>query len=108
MTLTTYNDIKCCLDVCEAMIDRLQRELYSNGSMMGAINSAYESLTEDEKIVYKAKREQLNNLLKYKTELLDYALEVIAEENNPTQPTKIDIVEYTTTSGTTNNFSFSI
>lgn len=67
-------NLKYTLDIVEMMIDRLTRELYSNGSMMGAVNSAYESMTDTEKQNYKIKRQQLNNLIKYKTELLDAAL----------------------------------
>ena len=69
------NDLKYALDIVEMMIDRLTRELYSNGSMMGAVNSAYESMTQAEKDNYNIKRKQLNNLIKYKTDLLDAALE---------------------------------
>ena len=68
------NDLKYALDIVEMMIDRLSRELYSNGSMMGAVNSAYESMTQTEKDNYNIKRKQLNSLLKYKTDLLDAAL----------------------------------
>ena len=68
------NDLKYALDIVEMMIDRLTRELYSNGSMMGAVNSAYESMTQTEKDNYNIKRKQLNNLIKYKTDLLDAAL----------------------------------
>lgn len=68
------NDLKYALDIVEMMIDRLTRELYSNGSMMGAVNSAYESMTQTEKDNYDIKRKQLNNLIKYKTDLLDAAL----------------------------------
>ena len=69
------NDLKYALDIVEMMIDRLTRELYSNGSMMGAVNSAYESMTKAEKDNYNIKRKQLNNLIKYKTDLLNAALE---------------------------------
>ena len=106
MTLT-INDIKCCLDVCEAMIDRLQRELYSNSSMMGAVNSAYESLSENEKNIYKAKREQLNNLLKYKTSVLDYALTILSGGSG-TEPSGVTIATYTDSQGNIQNFNFSI
>ena len=68
------NDLKYALDIVEMMIDRLTRELYSNGSMMGAVNSTYESMTQTEKDNYNIKRKQLNNLIKYKTDLLDAAL----------------------------------
>jgi hypothetical protein len=67
-------NLKYALDIVEMMIDRLTRELYSNGSMMGAVNSAYESMTQAEKDNYNIKRKQLNNLIKYKTDLLDAAL----------------------------------
>lgn len=70
-------NLKYTLDIVEMMIDRLTRELYSNGSMMGAVNSAYESMTQTEKDNYNIKRKQLNNLIKYKTDLLDAALEVM-------------------------------
>ena len=68
------NDLIYALDIVEMMIDRLSRELYSNGSMMGAVNSAYESMTDEEKQDYKIKRQQLSNFIKYKTDLLDEAL----------------------------------
>ena len=69
------DNLKYALDIVEMMIDRLTRELYSNDSMMGAVNSAYESMTQAEKDNYNIKRKQLNDLIKYKTDLLDAALE---------------------------------
>lgn len=68
------DDIKNALIVCEMMIDRLQRELLSNGSMLGAVNSSFESMTSDEKAAYNRKRQELTNLLKFKSDLLDAAL----------------------------------
>lgn len=84
----SYNEIKCCLDICESMIDRLQRELYSNNAMLGAVNSAFEKLNEEERAAYKTKRKQLNNLLSYKTKMLDFALNVMKSgEITGTEPT---------------------
>jgi hypothetical protein len=58
------DELKHTLDILEMMIDRISRELYSNGSMMGAVNSAYESMTDEEKQDYKIKRQQLSNFIK--------------------------------------------
>ena len=69
------DDLKYALDIVEMMIDRLTRELCSNGSMMGAVNSAYESMSDTEKQNYTLKRKQLNDLITYKTDLLDAALQ---------------------------------
>ncbi len=74
LTISTFADVKYALDVTEMMIDRLQRELYSNGSMMGAVNSAYEAMTQQEKDNYNIKRKELNKLLAYRTGLLDYTI----------------------------------
>lgn len=74
LTISSFADAKYALDVTEMMIDRLQRELYSNGSMMGAQNSAYEALSQQEKQNYDIKRKELNKLLVYRTGLLDYAI----------------------------------
>lgn len=62
------------LYILEMMIDRLTRELYSNGSMMGAVNSAYEAMSDEEKTNYTIKRKQLSTLVAYKAELLNTAL----------------------------------
>ena len=70
--MSTYNEAKCCLDICEQMIDRLQRELFSNNSMLGATNGGYDSLSPEEKDNYDIKRKQLNDLLKYRTGMLDF------------------------------------
>lgn len=74
LTISTFADAKYALDITETMIDRLSRELYSNGSMMGAVNSAYEAMTQTEKENYEIKRKQLNYLLTYRTGLLDYTI----------------------------------
>ena len=74
LTISTLADVKYALDITETMIDRLSRELYSNGSMMGAVNSAYEAMTQQEKQNYEIKRKQLNSLLAYRTGLLDYTI----------------------------------
>ena len=73
MALNTYNEAKCCLDICEQMIDRLQREMYSNNSMLGAMNGGYDSMTTEEKDNYELKRKQLNDLLKFRTDMLDFS-----------------------------------
>lgn len=85
------DEYKFTLDVCERMIDRLQRELYSNGSIMGGVNSSYECMSDTEKQTYSKKRKQLNNLLKYRTEILNCAL---IEMNNVGVGGKtLDVVE---------------
>lgn len=72
-------EYKYALDICEKMIDRLQRELYSNNSMLSAVSSAYDALSTKEQENYKIKRAQLNNLLKFRTQLLDAAMNAMSE-----------------------------
>ena len=100
-------EIEAALSVCERMIDKLQRELYSNNAMLGAMNSAYEALTENDKIIYKAKVQQLGYLITYRIELLNYAETTLNGGTPGTEP-ELEIAKYTLPGGTEQDFDFSL
>ena len=72
------NDVKCSLDACDAIIDSIQRQLYSNNALLGATNSAYEVMTEAEKAEYKELQRKLRDYIKIKNDLLDEAASILS------------------------------
>ena len=100
-------EIEATLSICERMIDKLQRELYSNNAMLGAINSAYEALTENEKIIHKAKIQQLSYLITYRIEVLNYA-ETVLNGGTPSQVPTLEIAQYTLPGESPEDFDFSL
>ena len=100
-------EIESALSICERMIDKLHRDLYSDNTMMGAVNSTYQSLSEDEKIIHKAKVQQLGYLITYKLELLTYA-ETTLSGGTPSEEPVLEIATYTLPGGEEQDFNFSI
>lgn len=100
-------EIEAALSICERMMDKIQRELYSNNAMLGAVSGAYEVLTPDEKIIQKAKIQQLNYLIAYKTELLNYA-ETVLNGGTPGSDPTLTIAQYTLPGGSPQDFDFSL
>ena len=74
----TIEEIKASLDVCDKMIDALNRKMLSNESIMGMLNSSYEHMSNEEKEKYTLTRHQLTSLLEYRSSLLNEAMDVMA------------------------------
>ena len=73
-------DIKNKLDIADKMIDCVQRKIQTTENMMGMVNSAYEYETFFGNVQnktalneLKTNGEALHILLKYRTDLLNYA-----------------------------------
>lgn len=86
--IMTIEEIKASLDVCDKMIDALNRKMYSNESIMGMMSDAFERMSEDEKEQYAVNRQQLTSLLNYRSSLLNEAIDVMSSSDVPL--TKID------------------
>ena len=86
--IMTIEEIKASLDVCDKMIDALNRKMYSNESIMGMLNDAFERMSEDEKEQYAVNRQQLTKLLDYRSLLLNEAINIMSSGDIPL--TKID------------------
>lgn len=84
----TIEEIKASLDVCDKMIDALNRKMYSNESIMGMMSDAFERMSEDEKEQYAVNRQQLTSLLNYRSSLLNEAIDVMSSSD--VQLTKIE------------------
>jgi hypothetical protein len=79
----TIEEIKASLDVCDKMIDALNRKMYSNESIMGMMSDAFERMSEDEKEQYAVNRQQLTSLLNYRSSLLNEAIDVMSSSDVP-------------------------
>lgn len=79
----TIEEIKTSLDVCDKMIDALNRKMYSNESIMGMMSDAFERMSEDEKEQYAVNRQQLTSLLNYRSSLLNEAIDVMSSSDVP-------------------------
>lgn len=79
----TIEEIKASLDVCDKMIDALNRKMYSNESIMGMMSDAFERMSEDEKEKYAVNRQQLTSLLNYRSSLLNEAIDVMSSSDVP-------------------------
>jgi hypothetical protein len=79
----TIEEIKASLDVCDKMIDALNRKMYSNVSIMGMMSDAFERMSEDEKEQYAVNRQQLTSLLNYRSSLLNEAIDVMSSSDVP-------------------------
>lgn len=79
----TIEEIKASLDICDKMIDALNRKMYSNESIMGMMSDAFERMSEDEKEQYAVNRQQLTSLLNYRSSLLNKAIDVMSSSDVP-------------------------
>lgn len=79
----TIEEIKASLDICDKMIDALNRKMYSNESIMGMMSDAFERMSEDEKEQYAVNRQQLTSLLNYRSSLLNEAIDVMSSSDVP-------------------------
>lgn len=70
------------LVLCQKLIDMYSREMFSNDSMMGMVNSNIAHMSEEQLEEYKEKRETLNKLIAKRDEIMGEAVTAILDENN--------------------------
>lgn len=73
----TITEIKATLDVLDRMIDTLYRRLIPTENLLGGVSEAYEKMSAEEKEEYKTMREQHSNLLAYRKDILNQAMDAM-------------------------------